>query len=271
MPAAGLVAAQKTARKNEMASSHEVSTRAQKRNSQNAEWVIFKWLRSALSGIVALLAVLVAPFPHASAAEEIQGTRLPLEVKRVAFTPAERVFILRRDKDDILSVATSADVSATRQWNMERAFRFDSGRWGIEMSVPIGTPTGNFVFRALCADPEPKSQTPCLVFGVEDRSFAPNVLATSSPDDPTLEDVLRWRHLPQSSLATYKVRAPQMPLAVLDPTLSVSLNRYRDNLNETQRVEMALAIRRSLMKFLTAPTVVLTLRADANQTGCLYC
>jgi len=247
-----------------MASDNKPRTTCYGRKDNNIVGTALEAFKKVALGMVAALVIAVGSSQAASASERNQEVQPLTKVEQGITIPA-RAFELQRDQDDALSITATNEVRVFDQWRLETALRSDGGRSGIQVSVLINTPTGDLVLKTLCADPAPGSKSSCLVFAVGDRSINFDRPMIVIPDLPSPEGVLRQRNLPQNSAAERQVEVTRVSVNLLDPALVAPVNKYRDNPNERNWVDMVGAFKRSIAKFVSAPEQTYTSENDGRQ------
>jgi len=244
-----------------MALDNNVRTTCYGRKDNGSKGTALEAFRKSALGMVAFLAFAAGLAPGSGAAEPNQAAalrelaRTETVVTRVTLT-LQRVFELHRDLQGGFSVGTTkaGNQHVPIHYLAQDALRRDGGRGGIEVSVPIRTPEGSIVLQALCVDPAPGSSSACVVFSVKDHFIAnDSLLKARGASVPSPEVAISHLNLPQNSAADRKLRV-EMALNVLDPSLAGPVNEYRRNPTGENWLQMAGAVRESLMQFIPGPT-----------------
>lgn len=240
-----------------MALDNGVGTTCYGRKDNGSKGTALEAFRKSALGMVAFLAFAAGLAPGAGAAEPNQAAaprelaRTETVVTQVTLT-LQRVFELHRDLQGGFSFGTTkaGNQHVPIHYLAQDALRRDGGRGGIEVSVPIITPEGSIVFRALCADPAPGSSSACVVFSVKDHFIAnDSLLKARGAAVPSPEAAISRLNLPQNSAAERKFQV-EMALNVLNPSLAGPVNKYRGAPTEENWLKMAEAVRESLMQFI---------------------
>jgi hypothetical protein len=237
-----------------MVSTNQAKTTCYGSKNNGTAGTALEAFRKTTLGMLVVLTSAAGLAQDASASARNQEVRPSLKVEKMMFNPAQRGFVFQRDHDGSPSIITTDQVSASDQSRLETSLKSEGGRDGIQVSIRVVTPTGPVVLKTLCADVAPGGKSPCLVFAVVDETINFDQPTVIIPDAPSPAGVLRQRNLPQNSAAERQMAVMQMSVNQLDPALVAPVNKFANNPTEKNWVDMAIAFRNSIAKFVGVRT-----------------